>query len=267
MRQGFVIVAGLMFFLFAGCHRESATPAPGVNSMASESRGHESKPADEIQLEYRITVPDHVKGTITIDTKSIDTERVVDYREEYRFWHRYGWEGCRVRFVYPQPRGLFTVRSGHPTYTVQWLSVERQRRGLCRMHRGDQITDRSIRRKSGPRGAQTAIGSGKSQGQSRVICRRLPTRHGGSASRRLVMQSAARGRMRGGSTPNAPRWGGVGHRNRWASLGLRHVLGRKLQSSPRLDQDSAFLILGSPTHFRPRLSRAVHSLRVRVRQR
>jgi hypothetical protein len=82
------------------CHRGSATSAPNVDQMAAESRGHDSKPADEIRLEYRIVVPDHVKGTITVGTKSSDMERVVDHREEYRSWHRFGWEGYRNRFVY-----------------------------------------------------------------------------------------------------------------------------------------------------------------------
>jgi hypothetical protein len=109
MRQGLVRGAGLAFLLFAGCHRESAAPASRVGSTASTLRGQESKPADEIRLEYRIDFPDHVKGTTTIGTKRIDLEEVVDYREEYRSWHRDGWEECQERFVNPHPSGLFTA--------------------------------------------------------------------------------------------------------------------------------------------------------------
>jgi hypothetical protein len=110
MRQGLVIAAGLMFIQFAGCDRGSATPTPGVDPMASEVRGHQLKPADEIRLEYRIVVPDHVKGTITLRDKD-DTERVADYRKVYRSWHRDGWEVQWDYFLHAHERSqsVFTA--------------------------------------------------------------------------------------------------------------------------------------------------------------
>ena len=46
---------------------------------------------------------------------------------------------------------------------------------------------------------QTALGSGKSQGQSQVVCRKLPTRHGGSASCRCGGAGRGGGKISGSS--------------------------------------------------------------------
>jgi hypothetical protein len=73
-------------------------------------------------LVYVATVPEHVKGTVTLFGKSPELDRTEDYRGLYLQWHSAGWHECLERFLDSTSRSAATFLRDFPQFDLTNLT-------------------------------------------------------------------------------------------------------------------------------------------------